>query len=80
MGLGEQILERLRTLPKDSRRLITNKDVDGKGVGNNASLERATLKGTRNWEEEGDDAEVDEKPKIEQKKAKGGAKEKLVDV
>ena len=75
--LGEQILEKLRALPKVGKRGA------GKGgepmekpAGQEVMLERAAMKEKRDWEEESDnDTEVEEK-----KKTKGVAKEKLVDV
>jgi hypothetical protein len=79
MELGEQILERLRALPKEGKR-TTGKATEEKAVSNNVMLERAALKEKRDWEEESDDTEVDEKVEVEEKTAKGGAKEKLVDI
>jgi hypothetical protein len=78
VGIGEQILERLRNLARDEKRGSV-KAVDENKVSSNVLLERAAIKETRDWEEESDDNEAGDKAKSGDKKAKG-AKEKLVDV
>jgi hypothetical protein len=77
VGLGEQILERLRNMEKEGKRGIPKGEE--KEASNNVLAERAAVKETRAWEDESEDSDVDEQPKVEEKSGKL-AKEKLVDV
>jgi hypothetical protein len=78
MVLGEQTLERLKSMPRDELRGFSE-GREGKEISSNVLLEKAAIKETRNWEEESNESETGGKIELENKKAIGG-KEKLVDV